>query len=107
MDKKPLGTKQPSQVTPARSPLSGQRMLPAQVAHLVAFPGAVSDFVILLYFSCNSSKPTMAGVLHSFSFVVMFLFVAKEEVPLVHVSVYKSKMHASKGKNLLLVQWES
>lgn len=49
----------------------------------------------------------MDGVLHSFSFVIVFLFVVKEEVPLVHVSVYKSNMHASKGKNLLLVQWKS
>lgn len=49
----------------------------------------------------------MNRVLRSFSFVVIFLFVVKEEVPLVHVSVYKSNMHASKGKNLLLVEWKS
>lgn len=49
----------------------------------------------------------MGGVLHSFSFAVMFLFMVKEEVPLVRVSAYKSIMHASKAKNLLLVQWKS
>lgn len=49
----------------------------------------------------------MDGVLHSFSFAVMFLFMVKEEVPLVHVSAFKSNLHASKAKNLLLVQWKS
>lgn len=49
----------------------------------------------------------MDGVLHSFGFVVMFLFVVKEEVPLVHVSVYKSGMCAGMAKNLLLLQWKS
>lgn len=49
----------------------------------------------------------MDGVLHSFSFVVVFLFMVDEEVPLVHVSVYESNMPASEAKNLLLVQWES
>lgn len=47
----------------------------------------------------------MDGVLHSFSFVVVFLFMVEEEVPLVHV--YESNMPASEAKNLLLVQWES
>lgn len=49
----------------------------------------------------------MDGALHSFSFAVMFLFMIKEEVPLVHESVYESNIHASKAKNLLLVRWES
>lgn len=49
----------------------------------------------------------MDGVLHSFTFVVMFLFMVKEEVPLMHVSVYKSDMCAGMAQNLLLVQWKS
>lgn len=43
----------------------------------------------------------MDGVLHSFSFAVMFLFMVEEEVPPVHVSAYKSNMQCKQGQEFI------
>lgn len=81
-------------------------MLQVQTAHVVAFPGTVSDITGKLQYNSNVLKTN--NVLQGYEMregmkdsihVVTFLFMGKEEASLAHVSVSIK----TKDKDLLLV----